>query len=288
MENKCKEIVFSGDIFNNHSLISLEVVSFYRSEFSEMCKNFKVIIIAGNHDMSGLSSSHWAKTSLSSLNGIDNLRLIEYPQAIDGWAYIPYSESLEKFKEAIKELSHCKIAFTHQSYEGSAFDNGYFDPNGFPIDSVSSFDMIINGHIHTQTQFANIWTIGSPKWDTLSDANKEKFIWLHDGIKMTPISVDGIIPKVISLELKENDPPPELNPKDKNYLTLIGSSKWIASTSKDYKGIARIVPKPTDAMTINKKQSYSTFKEFLTNQKLDVNLEDVLKRLKILKRSNYA
>lgn len=276
------EIVLTGDLFDTHDIIRLRVIDFWDRAIRRLAAKFKVTILGGNHDAVGDNESEWKLSSLNFLKDIPHVRVItEGFYKMDGFDYIPYTHSEEKFKKAVEDLkwnTKNKVLVTHQAYEGGQYDNGMYIPDGFKLDTVAHYTQVLNGHIHTKSTFGNIYCVGSPRWQGKSDANQEKGVHIWEKGKLTFVH-NNMTPKVVSIEVKEGEENLLLDVKDKNYVTLVGSSKWIGSVSKLYKGIARTIPKPTDSMTVNKKQSYASFKDFLTNQKLGVNIDDVIREV---------
>jgi DNA repair exonuclease SbcCD nuclease subunit len=264
-EQTCTNIAFTGDIFDSHAILSLHVIDFYRKTMARLCSlGFKVIVIAGNHDQIGDDGTEWNVTSLATLKGINGLELITTPTEIDGWAYIPYTHSLEKFKQAVNELAGCDVCVNHQTFDGAIYDNGMYAPDGFPVEIVKNFKEVIVGHVHTQMEFANIKYVGSPSWNTLSDANKQKDLWVHDGNTMIPFSMEGIVPKIVEIEITPDTENVQLDPFNKNYLILRGPSKWISKKAKEFEGY-KIVPKPTDSKIVRSEVKISSFNDFLAN-----------------------
>lgn len=273
-----KEIIFLGDLTDTHDIIRLRVLAFWKKSIKKLARNFLITILGGNHDAVGDNDTEWVLSSMMFLEDIPNVKVItEGARSHLGFDYIPYTHSEERFKKAVESLKSTgnKTLVSHQAYDGGQYDNGMYIPDGFKTDTVAHYEHVYNGHIHTESDFANIHCVGSPRWMGLSDANQDKGIFLIKNGERTKIS-NNATSKVVSKILDENSEQPILDLKDKNYITLVGSSKWIASAAKHYKGVARVIPKPTDSMTINKKQSYSSFKDFLLNQKIDVKIEEII------------
>jgi DNA repair exonuclease SbcCD nuclease subunit len=263
--SEVESIIFLGDLFHNHNLLRLEVIDFWQTRLKKLSQIKPVIALVGNHDTRGNVEQEWTLNSLTTIKNIDNVTVVSTPQIIGGWAYIPYTQNNDLFVSTANELSkQSKILICHQTFDGSSFDNGMYAPDGIDPELVQGFDTIISGHIHKYQTFSNVVYVGTPRWMGVVDANENKGIWLTDGLSFEIIETDGILPKVVQVELNESDDTePTFLKKNKNYLVLKGSSQWIAKTSKKYKGLARIVPKPTDTKISSDKQKSSDFTEFL-------------------------
>jgi DNA repair exonuclease SbcCD nuclease subunit len=259
-------VIFLGDLFHNHNLLRLEVIDFWQDRLKKLAKIKPVVALVGNHDTKGNIEQEWTLSSLTTIKNIDNVTVVSTPQIIDGWAYVPYTQNNDLFISKANELANeSKILVCHQTFDGSVFDNGMYAPDGIDPAEIKGFETIISGHIHKHQTFSNVVYVGTPRWMGISDANENKGIWLTDGSSFEIIETDGILPKVVQIELNEADEKePVFLKKDKNYLVLKGNSQWIAKTSKKYKGLARIVPKPTDTKISTDKQKSSNFAEFLS------------------------
>ena len=264
-ELKPSHIIILGDLFDNHAVLHLNVIDFWQTTLKRIAKKHKIIALVGNHDQVGDVSSEWVKSSLSTLNGLhENLMTINTPLSLGDWGFIPYTHSVDKFNDACKELlkSGCSTLVCHQTFDGASYDNGLMAPDGFPVKTVTGFKKAIVGHIHTQMEFENIKYLGSPAWNTLSDANKQKGIWHIENDQFNFISTEGVVPKVVEVELTESSPTPTLDPFNSNYVILKGSSKWIAEKSKEFPN-CKIVPRPTDSRIVRTASNISSFQGFL-------------------------
>ena len=275
-------VIFLGDLFHNHNILRLEVIDFWQTRLKKLAEIKPIIALVGNHDTRGNVEQEWTLNSLTTIKNIQNVTVVSSPQIIDGWAYIPYTQNNDVFISKANELAQqSKILVCHQTFDGSVYDNGMYAPDGIDPSKIKGFDTIISGHIHKHQTFSNVVYVGTPRWMGVSDANENKGIWLTDGNLFEIMETDEVLPRVVQIELNENDEQnPEFNKKDKNYLILKGSSQWIAKTSKKYKGLARIIPKPTDTKISTDKQKSSNFSEFLSfylkEKNKNVDVKDIL------------
>ena len=173
----------------------------------------------------------------------------------------------------------------HQTFTGATYENGFYAEDGIDPELVAQ-DQIISGHIHKQQQIGKCWYQGTPKWDTMSDANEEKGIWIYEhnedgSVKSKKfISTAGVVTPIFKHVVNEGDAEPELLPNAKNYIEFIGKSAWITKMKKKYKGKAHIKAKPSDrksARLIDKDKT-ETVNDFLFNHFTTVdgvNKEDI-------------
>jgi len=275
-------VIFLGDLFHNHNILRLEVIDFWQSRLERLAQIKPVIALVGNHDTRGNIEQEWTLNSLTTLKKIHNVTVVSTPQVIDGWAFIPYTQNKDLFISTAIELSkQSKVLVCHQTFDGSVYDNGMYAPDGIDPAPLAVFDSVISGHIHKTQKFSNITYVGTPRWMGISDANQDKGVWLTDGKTFDIIKTDSVLPKVVQIELTEDqENEPALEQKNKNYLILKGNSSWISKTAKKFKGIAKIVPKPTDAKINVQKETCSNFPEYLSayikEKNKNVDIKEIL------------
>lgn len=275
-------VIFLGDLFHNHNLLRLEVIDFWQTRLKKLSEIKPVIALVGNHDTRGNIEQEWTLNSLTTIKNINNVTVVSIPQIIDGWAYIPYTQNNDLFVSTAKELNEkSKMLVCHQTFDGSVFDNGMYAPDGIDPTLLNGFETIISGHIHKHQAFSNVVYVGTPRWMGIADANENKGIWLTDGSSFEIIETDEILPKVVQIELTDDETKEvDFNKKDKNYLILKGNSQWISKTAKKYKGLAKIIPKPTDTKIDTGNQKSSNFSEYLQayvkEKNKNIDLKDIL------------
>lgn len=88
VKNNIENIVISGDIFHNKSIIHSLAMNLFLF-FIRSYKNLNFIIIDGNHDLSGKGAD--VVSALSCLDSESNVTRISQPTKIDSIMYIPYT-----------------------------------------------------------------------------------------------------------------------------------------------------------------------------------------------------
>lgn len=249
-EYKVKRIEFMGDLMHTHAVMRMEVVDFWSRWTKRLAQEFDVLALVGNHDQPGDVEREGSINALECLEHIDRVTIVSAPKTIGSTLYVPHMSEEKRFCAAVKpylEIPDIKTIVCHQTFDGSMYQNGFYAKDGFNLSTVSKFESVICGHIHKMQKFANVFYLGTPRWDNLSDANEKKGIWLFEENK-DPIfmSTASVCEPVVSIELFEGDIIPDTFPC-KTFLTLKGSSAWISSVSKEVKGKVRIIPKPTDS-----------------------------------------
>jgi DNA repair exonuclease SbcCD nuclease subunit len=255
-ENNVSTIVFLGDLFHTHGVIRIEVFDFWKKTFKRIQKQYDVIALVGNHDMILGQSKNAGLNSVSLLDEQYkyNINIIDVPTEIDNIGYMPYYEDCKSFLEDCKYLyeqgvTGCLIA--HQTFTGAQYENGFFSEEGIDPALVPQQE-IISGHIHKSQQVGKCFYPGTPKWDTMADANQPKGIWVFEhedtgAVKSKKFfSTENIVTPITSYEVKEGEELPALNPDARNYVVLEGKTAWINKVKKELKGKANVKVKPTD------------------------------------------
>lgn len=280
-----KKLVFLGDLFHTHRIIRMDVERFWIKWATRLGKIAEVVMLVGNHDQPGDDQNEGVMSALDVLKGIPNVTVVDRPMVIGTATYLPHTSSQERFAHWASE-TNTPYLFCHQTFDGSEFENGFYAKDGFPVDVVSNFSLVITGHIHKTQEFKNIWIPGTPRWDSVSDANQEKGIWLFDEKSQSKklISTESVCSKIISIEIKEGDEIPVIQENTRTHVKLTGSSSWIAKTAKKFKNGVRVSSKPTDTRFSGESRQLSSLEAYAKQFKFEnSNAEEVLSYLESFK-----
>lgn len=284
-----ERIEFLGDLMHTHAVLRVEVVDFWMKAFKKLSYKRHIVALVGNHDQPGSKEKEQEMNGLNIFNALNDdythIDIINKPCQIGGIAYIPYMSDKEAFIAAAHDIYNKgakKLLVAHQNFTVSLYSD-LIDQDLVPQEAI------ITGHIHEQKQVGKTFQVGTPKWDTLTDANEEKGIWIYEhnddgSVKSKEfISTKDVVTPITKLTFKEGDEEIILNPKARNYLELIGSSSWIVQMKKKYKGQAAITGRPSDRknVNINKDKVFSMFDFLDTSFKpiAGVSKEDIKKYL---------
>lgn len=272
-EKEVNSITFLGDLFHTHAVKRTEVEDFWFRAFNLIQKE-KIIckVLVGNHDQVGSKEKEQLINSLNVFGDTDLRTIINKPEILYNIAYIPYHSSHDEFLKAAQDLydqGATELLIAHQTFTGAQYENGFFSEEGIDPGLIPQ-KQIISGHIHKSQQVGKCFYPGTPKWDTMSDANEPKGIWVftHDQtgsyIDKEFISTEQIVTPITSYEIKEGDDLPLINSSARNYVTLEGRTVWINKIKKELKN-CNIKIKPTDRST-NKINTSINIDEYLENQ----------------------
>jgi DNA repair exonuclease SbcCD nuclease subunit len=260
MDRDVDYIELMGDLFHTHAVIRVEVLDFWKRFFDRVSYKIQVIALVGNHDQPGSREKEQQMNALNIFHD-EKTWIINKPTILNHIAYIPYMSDHTAFLKAAQDLydqGATKLLVAHQNFTIPLYSD-MINPDLIPQEAI------ITGHIHEQRQVGKVFQVGTPKWDTMADANEEKGIWLYEhnedgSVKSKEfISTRHIVTPIVKHTLNEGDQEVELSEKARNYIELIGTSAWIVQMKKKYKGLAAISAKPSDRKhaNINKDKVFS-------------------------------
>jgi len=194
--NACREhqpdmVVFLGDQYHNHSIKHVEVERFWQQFFSQLVLSGEpsVLALVGNHDRPGNANS-----SANAMQAHPEIYVVDRPSVRGNILFVPYYHDPKELVRVAQEHPEQNVLFCHSAFVGGHYDNGApIKSDAFYGKDVATPDdipqtTIVSGHIHKAARFGKVWYPGSPRWQTMGDANTERAIWV--------VSVDetGIVP----------------------------------------------------------------------------------------------
>jgi DNA repair exonuclease SbcCD nuclease subunit len=233
-ENKAK-VVFMGDQYHTHAIIHAEVQLFWIQTYIQIHhKAFGSISLVGNHDKPG--SAHSKASAMLAHRSVTSV--VNEPKIVDSLLFLPYYDDPEEFIKVCDEHKSIDTVLCHQTFNGAAYDNGFYDKNGVDPNLIPQ-KLVISGHIHIPQKFSKVWYIGAPRWRTLSDANIDRAIWLvdfnTDGTinKTESFDTGGVCRQIYSLEDRQGGPaiPQHLDPAHEWRVDIHGTADYIEQRS---------------------------------------------------------
>jgi DNA repair exonuclease SbcCD nuclease subunit len=271
---KVDRLEILGDLFHTHAVVRLEVLEFWDKWLQRFSDIVETVVLVGNHDMGGDYHSHSHALTVFKRIKNEKLKIIDEPTTIGVFGYLPYVHDGAIFLEYARRLAsqNAKVLVCHATFSGSQFDNGFYAPEGINPDDVP-FDKIISGHIHKEQILAGgkVDYPGTAKWDTASDANERKGVWLYehdvDGkvLNRDMISTEKVVTPIVSFKWIEGQEAPVIPEGAKASVELIGSSDWITKQKTKLKGKVSISSKFTDKKEKSERKSGNSLENFLAN-----------------------
>jgi DNA repair exonuclease SbcCD nuclease subunit len=184
-ENNITNLIFLGDFFHSRKALETALV-YHASEFLNLyLRDFNIIYIAGNHDLTGAGECFSKYITDISPNHVT----VEQPSTIclgnSHIALLPWNS---------KELPSADIALGHIEVKGAWFNKVAQESKGFELEELSGkYKLVLLGHYHMHQKLGNnIIVVGSLNRLTRSDQGLEKgFIVLDlDTLEINFIPVD--------------------------------------------------------------------------------------------------
>jgi len=279
MKYSVNRIEILGDLFHTHAVVRLEVLDFWDHWLDHLADICEVVVLVGNHDMPGNNEASYHSLDVFKRIRKKNLRIIDSASAIDFIGYVPCIHDNDKFVEAANHLQTCgaKILVSHTTYSGSRFESGMYAPGGVDPELLN-YPLLISGHIHNRQRYVTnksqqVIYPGTAKWDTASDANEEKGLWIvdHDdttGLILAEEYVDTskVCSPILEYQWKEGDNSPVIPEGSRASIELIGSSEWVNKQKASLKGKASVKSKITDKSRPASRKTGKSLEQFLMDQ----------------------
>jgi DNA repair exonuclease SbcCD nuclease subunit len=264
-EHAVDAIVFLGDIFHTHSVVRQEVVDLLQDNLRRLSKSNAIYILAGNHDGSSPTSTkiNAVRQTLSHLVTVIDEN--SGPLVLGPYGLIGFTHSEDDFK---KLLPDAQYLVCHQTFNGATYENGFYAPDGFSVESVSQYKRVIAGHIHSSQSVANITYIGTPRpvssaefFQLGSKESKNIFIHYSDSDSLIPVSTLGWVRTQYRAEIVEGQDSSSIvsalknnnDPLSKIRVTLTGTEEFCKNISKDLESAQNLKIVPNILKTFNSK-----------------------------------
>jgi hypothetical protein len=242
-------VVFMGDLFHTHSLMHVEVASFW-VRWMETLDRWARRVILGNHD-----GPHDPKPGVHALrvfSGIPGVTIVDAPQEWQSILWLPYFRDPRAFIDACKR-SQLKTVYCHQEFDGAEYEGGYYAKDGVPPTTIPQ-EQVVSGHIHSEQEFGKVWYVGAPRWLTIADANRDRHIWLveHDAggkiVSRTPFSTAGACSPIVRLTEEPGSvgDPAAVAAGARVFVDIRGPSEWVAARAAAWGDRARVRCTVTD------------------------------------------
>lgn len=181
-EGDYKAVILLGDQFDSFAVVRSEILSLWTQFFTEASKISHVVVIVGNHDLSGAEGGNHP---FEPFENYPNVTIVDQPKSLSiGQAevvhFLPFIRDQKQFEAACLSLPKGQALFCHQSFNGAQFENGFYDPHGASAESVSHLAYVVSGHIHKRQKISNIWYPGTPFQHSFSDAGEKKHVFALD------------------------------------------------------------------------------------------------------------
>ena len=155
-------VVFLGDIFDNERFIATDVMDYALRLFRDKLADFKVIVIAGNHDMRYTNTSEVC--SVSFLDLIPHVTVYDAKIGVEHffgreWIFVPWilQDNMDKVNKWLVKLSRSgvekRVILGHFDIIGAAMGAGNISQNGFDSKRLlNAASLTFSGHYHVGSE----------------------------------------------------------------------------------------------------------------------------------------
>lgn len=210
-EAEVTHVVFLGDIFDNERFIATDVMDYALRLFRDKLADFKVFVIAGNHDMRYTNTSEVC--SVSFLGLIPHVTVYDAKIGVEHffgreWIFVPWilQDNMDKVNKWLVKLSRSgvekRVILGHFDIIGAAMGAGNISQNGFDSKRLlNAATLTFSGHYHVGSEMnsdesAIIYT-GTPYHMTFSHVGSTPGYYIVDD---EGCAEDG----PLNLEFREN------------------------------------------------------------------------------------
>jgi hypothetical protein len=180
-------IVHLGDLFDNRSVVQINILNFAQNVLEKMAKICPVHIIIGNHDLYNKATNDVNTVKLYKY--IPNISVYEEPQKIEfngkSILMLPWVEKKKSQIEILKKYSGTDYLFCHSDLNGAKMhlsSVAHKNSDKIDIEEFSGYRNVYSGHLHIVQNTKNFTYVGNPFEMDRNDLGNQKGIYILDTI----------------------------------------------------------------------------------------------------------
>lgn len=168
-------LIILGDLFDTFAVVRSEILALWSNFLAAAGPHVgKIILLVGNHDLSGESGG---VSALEPFRHFPGVLVIDRPVELNGVNYFPFFRNIKDFEAECRKLPAGSLLVCHQSLNGAQFQNGFYDPHGADPTATSHLLGVISGHVHVVQKVSNWWFPGTPYPQSFDDAGVTKGVF---------------------------------------------------------------------------------------------------------------
>jgi DNA repair exonuclease SbcCD nuclease subunit len=184
IKEKVDFVIMNGDLFEEKSRINVQLYNRVWELYSEYSQKLHIILNTGNHDL-------YTVTGESSLRPFSkDIWVITKPTEIEPNIWV-YPFGYRNFLEPNPEIT----LFTHDEVD---FFIKYPSEKVIPVQSLTGYRYVFNGHIHDLGQYQNVYSIGSIAINDFGEGRDGRRFLIVEDDKVRSIDID--CPKFYDLD----------------------------------------------------------------------------------------
>jgi DNA repair exonuclease SbcCD nuclease subunit len=197
-------IVFLGDLFDNRSVVPINILNYAQTILETLSSICPVHIIIGNHDIYNKSDNEI--NSLKAYNYIPNVHVYETTTQIEFNSkkilLMPWIDDKESQVALLKANVGCEYLFCHSDLNGARMhltSVGHRNMNKIDVNDFGAYQHVYSGHIHLVQRNKNFTFAGSIHEMDRNDIDNQKGIFILD----TDTNSELFIPNNISPKFRK-------------------------------------------------------------------------------------
>ena len=233
-------IIHCGDLFDNRSVVPINILNYAQSILEEMAQICPVNILIGNHDLYTKATNDVNTVKLYKY--IPNIVVHEEPTKIDYMGksilMLPWVEKRKDQIEVLKKYSGCDYLFCHSDLNGAKMhlsSVAHKNLDKIDVEEFSGYKNVYSGHIHILQRNKNFTFVGNNFEMDRNDLGNQKGLFILDTIDGTerfiPNNVSPRFKKMYVLSEEDILSLEEVSTKD-FYVDLIISSSLLVNNRK--------------------------------------------------------
>ena len=180
-------IVHLGDLFDNRSVIPINILNYAQNILEEMAQICPVHVIIGNHDLYTKSTNDVNTVKLYKY--IPNITVYEEPSKIEFMGrsilMLPWVEKRKDQIEILKKFSGCDYLFCHSDLNEAKMhltSVAHKNNDKIDVEEFSGYKKVFSGHIHINQVSKNFTFTGNLFEMDRNDLGNQKGIFIIDMI----------------------------------------------------------------------------------------------------------
>lgn len=232
-------IVHLGDLFDNRSVVPINILNYAQNVLEQMAQICQVHVIIGNHDLYTKATNEINTVKLYKY--IPNVFVYEEPTKIDFMGksilMLPWVEKRKEQIEILKKFSGCDYLFCHSDLNGAKMhlsSVAHKNHDKINVEEFSGYKRVFSGHIHLVQQNKNFTFVGNLFEMDRNDLGNQKGIFILDAIDGSERFIpNDVSPKFKKLYLRNEDDIESLDGvSTKDYIDLFISNSLLINNRK--------------------------------------------------------
>jgi len=232
-------IIHLGDLFDNRSVIPINILNYAQNLLEEMAQICPVHIIIGNHDLYTKATNDVNTVKLYKY--IPGITVYEEPTKIDFMGksilMMPWVEKRKDQIEILKKFSGCDYLFCHSDLNGAKMhltSVAHKNQDKIDVEEFSNFKKVYSGHLHINQRSKNFTFVGNLFEMDRNDLGNQKGIFILDVIDGSERFVENnVSPKFKKVYIRNEEDIESLDGvSTKNYIDLFISNSLLINNRK--------------------------------------------------------